>query len=475
MPCDNPQHNHIWPTSGNLIIERCEVYCQFCGRLPRTGEYKFWLHGWQLRRHVYQIHEKKRKMPIKLQDGWTGVQGGTKDWDIHHDETSPNFVGKRSGKTRRSPIRPRRPPPKVRSDLLERRRAGRHSVPFVPRLAPVSCRPETVARSAPGSLAGEANAVNTVEAHEPLDPVANNANVNDDSNNQGPNDQSPVLAHIDHNVPLPAAAGSNTYGYGLEDADAQLGAMLTHHNNLHEHDNGVSNNGGNGQDNFYNGSYDYGYTNVQEDNYNAQLGYDNNSFGLGLNDQGYYQGSSAYNNGPLNTDYASYNDHQASVNGYGAPVATYVGTGLAPPAPNQQPAFQAPGFPAATSAYAPYTYPPYPQQAAQAANNYVNPTSLSRLSDQAPTAPNAMTHPPAIQQPTAPAANNVNPTAFNQTAPMGSNNFLANTTFDDIFDLNPTNDDEVDFGFGNPATAPSAFNDAFFGAETPENAWDFDF
>src|SRR6266536_2910969 len=36
MPCDDPTHRHKWPTSGQLKIERCEIYCSYC-RPPRNS------------------------------------------------------------------------------------------------------------------------------------------------------------------------------------------------------------------------------------------------------------------------------------------------------------------------------------------------------------------------------------------------------------------------------------------------------
>jgi len=30
MPCNIEGHNHVWPTEGELVIEKCERYCGFC-------------------------------------------------------------------------------------------------------------------------------------------------------------------------------------------------------------------------------------------------------------------------------------------------------------------------------------------------------------------------------------------------------------------------------------------------------------
>lgn len=58
MGCDKPGHRHNWPSSGTLVIQRCETHCNFC-----EGEdaKKIWKYAWFLRRHVRSVHVKGGK------------------------------------------------------------------------------------------------------------------------------------------------------------------------------------------------------------------------------------------------------------------------------------------------------------------------------------------------------------------------------------------------------------------------------
>ncbi|KAK1067684.1 hypothetical protein LTR74_006158 [Friedmanniomyces endolithicus] len=79
MPCDNVSHVHVWPASGALTIERCEVFCQYCtDDADRKHRQKF---AWFLRRHVDGVHIKKGKgshPDVRLAKGWTGMPEGSK-------------------------------------------------------------------------------------------------------------------------------------------------------------------------------------------------------------------------------------------------------------------------------------------------------------------------------------------------------------------------------------------------------------
>ncbi|KAK0923901.1 hypothetical protein LTR91_007367 [Friedmanniomyces endolithicus] len=79
MPCDNVSHVHVWPASGALTIERCEVFCQYCSDdADRKHRHKF---AWFLRRHVDGVHIKKGKgshPDVRLAKGWTGMPEGSK-------------------------------------------------------------------------------------------------------------------------------------------------------------------------------------------------------------------------------------------------------------------------------------------------------------------------------------------------------------------------------------------------------------
>jgi hypothetical protein len=57
MPCDDPSHEHRWPTSGPLHIERCERYCAYCHDPKRSKTGKEWESARHLRKHV-EVHTK---------------------------------------------------------------------------------------------------------------------------------------------------------------------------------------------------------------------------------------------------------------------------------------------------------------------------------------------------------------------------------------------------------------------------------
>lgn len=57
MPCNIPEHEHVWPAEGELIIEKCEQFCGYCD-LPQDDEDNAWVYAWFLRRHVNSCHTK---------------------------------------------------------------------------------------------------------------------------------------------------------------------------------------------------------------------------------------------------------------------------------------------------------------------------------------------------------------------------------------------------------------------------------
>ncbi|KAK5715849.1 hypothetical protein LTR17_016603 [Elasticomyces elasticus] len=81
MPCaqDGPDHTHIWPQSGPLVIDRCEIYCQYCREAgDKALPHKF---AWFLRRHVKGVHIKNGRGThpnVVLAAGWTGKEDGSK-------------------------------------------------------------------------------------------------------------------------------------------------------------------------------------------------------------------------------------------------------------------------------------------------------------------------------------------------------------------------------------------------------------
>lgn len=71
MPCSHETHDHQWPASGPLTIERCKTLCQYCIAEGKTAhEHK---HAWFLRRHVEGVHIKEGKGTygnVQLSKGW---------------------------------------------------------------------------------------------------------------------------------------------------------------------------------------------------------------------------------------------------------------------------------------------------------------------------------------------------------------------------------------------------------------------
>lgn len=69
MPCNNPEHDHpTWPTSGTLIIQRCEVFCAFCEGDKANHRWKF---AWFLRRHIEGVHIKHGPYKnLTVSPGW---------------------------------------------------------------------------------------------------------------------------------------------------------------------------------------------------------------------------------------------------------------------------------------------------------------------------------------------------------------------------------------------------------------------
>lgn len=60
MGCEKLGHRHRWPTSGTLIIQRCETRCNFC---EGPAAKKKWKYAWFLRRHVRSVHVNKGQYP----------------------------------------------------------------------------------------------------------------------------------------------------------------------------------------------------------------------------------------------------------------------------------------------------------------------------------------------------------------------------------------------------------------------------
>ncbi|EME87321.1 uncharacterized protein MYCFIDRAFT_89416 [Pseudocercospora fijiensis CIRAD86] len=76
MGCTKIGHQHEWPTSGKLVIERCEDRCNFC-----TGEdkQKKWKFAWFLRRHVRSVHIKNGPYSnLTVSDAWDEDESGGK-------------------------------------------------------------------------------------------------------------------------------------------------------------------------------------------------------------------------------------------------------------------------------------------------------------------------------------------------------------------------------------------------------------
>lgn len=71
--CACEGHQHVWPTSGTLTIERCEHYCAFC-----VGEKadKHWMSAWHIRRHVREFHGKRGFDNLVVEVGWKNKPEG---------------------------------------------------------------------------------------------------------------------------------------------------------------------------------------------------------------------------------------------------------------------------------------------------------------------------------------------------------------------------------------------------------------
>lgn len=70
MPCLNPDHRHIWPKSGNLVIQRCETRCGLC---VGAASKKDWKHAWFTRRHA-ETHVRSGQFPgLVIDAGWYDV------------------------------------------------------------------------------------------------------------------------------------------------------------------------------------------------------------------------------------------------------------------------------------------------------------------------------------------------------------------------------------------------------------------
>jgi len=70
MPCHNEDHVHTWPERGRLVIERCEVFCQYCTGSEAKHRWKF---AWFLRRHVRLVHIERpggSHPDLDLEGGW---------------------------------------------------------------------------------------------------------------------------------------------------------------------------------------------------------------------------------------------------------------------------------------------------------------------------------------------------------------------------------------------------------------------
>ncbi|KAK4507246.1 hypothetical protein PRZ48_000981 [Zasmidium cellare] len=94
MGCTKLGHIHQWPTTGTLVIQRCEVRCNFC---EGEAAKKDWKYAWFLRRHVRAIHVKKGQYPrLKVDMGWDErhLRGPGKRI-IKKEESSDSEVGER--------------------------------------------------------------------------------------------------------------------------------------------------------------------------------------------------------------------------------------------------------------------------------------------------------------------------------------------------------------------------------------------
>lgn len=68
MPCTKAEHTHNWPTQGQLVIERCERFCDYCTGADAKHSWKF---AWFLRRHVKAVHIQSGEHPdVHMAEGW---------------------------------------------------------------------------------------------------------------------------------------------------------------------------------------------------------------------------------------------------------------------------------------------------------------------------------------------------------------------------------------------------------------------
>ncbi|KAF2648224.1 hypothetical protein K491DRAFT_699077 [Lophiostoma macrostomum CBS 122681] len=63
--CPQGHEHDVWPTSGEIPIQKCERYCWLCGITVRND-------ASTLRKHVIQIHQAKQMMPIKVLPSTSG-------------------------------------------------------------------------------------------------------------------------------------------------------------------------------------------------------------------------------------------------------------------------------------------------------------------------------------------------------------------------------------------------------------------
>lgn len=55
MPCNDPSHEHVWPSEGILTLDKCEKFCGYC---TDAGRDHVWQYTWFLRRHIRTVHVK---------------------------------------------------------------------------------------------------------------------------------------------------------------------------------------------------------------------------------------------------------------------------------------------------------------------------------------------------------------------------------------------------------------------------------
>ncbi|CAD0110625.1 unnamed protein product [Aureobasidium uvarum] len=61
MPCRDETHEHDWPKEGTLVISKCEIFCGYCAGPDAKKPY---LHPWELRGHVRDVHARDQGLPI---------------------------------------------------------------------------------------------------------------------------------------------------------------------------------------------------------------------------------------------------------------------------------------------------------------------------------------------------------------------------------------------------------------------------